>query len=249
MLGFNSFYWEHIRKYVICFGTIFNDISIVRKSRADGTEKLIKCPLFYSTKSKQLERLMENPKLQNQWESEFPRLSFEITGISYAPYRKENTLHYSLKEVESGKSKVMSYSPAPYDISLELVSYTYYQEDNYQIMEQILPFFQPEYCVKVKEIPSLGLKRDVHIVLNGVQSDFDNSGDYLEAVKVYTTVFSFALKGFFYGPAEEKPIITNLDAQLWNMPSGEDWLMRYHAEGDEETEKVTDEFWDDNSLK
>lgn len=246
MLGFSPFYWEHTRKYVICFGTLFNDISIIRKSRADGKESLIKCPLFYSTKSKQLERLMENPKLQNQWESEFPRLSFEITGITYAPYRKENTMHYNLKDVETGEARLLQYSPAPYDLNFELISYTYYQEDNYQIMEQILPFFQPEYCVKVKEIPSLELVRDVHIVLNSVQSDFDNSGDYLEAVKVYTTNFAFTLKGFYYGPAQEKPVITNLDAHLWNMPSGEDWLARLHMEGDLETRTVTEETWEES---
>lgn len=243
MLGHAPYYHEHIRKYVICFGTLFNDISIIRKSRFDGTEKTIKCPLFYSTKSKQLERLMENPKLQNQWESEFPRLSFEITGITYAPYRKENTLHYTLKDVGEGKSKLLSYAPAPYDIAIQLISYTYYQEDNYQIMEQILPFFQPEYCVKVKEIPSLDLKRDVHIVLGGVQSDFDNSGDYTEPVKVYTTTYDFNLKGFFYGPIEDKPIILNLENNLFEMPAGENPLATYKAEGDLITKQVTKEEW------
>ena len=244
MLGHNPFYHTHIKKYIMLFGTLFNDISIVRESKA-GAKKEVNCAIIYSTKSKQLERLLENPKLQNQWESEFPRLSFEMTGINYAPYRKENTLHYTVKEKETGESKIMHYSPAPYDLNFQLVSYTYYQEDTFQIVEQILPFFQPEYCVKWREIPALDLNRDIHVVLNGLEMDLDNSGDYMEPVKVYTATFNFTLKGFIYGPAEDKPIITNTELKLWRMPTNA--LMEpqaiYTAEGDPETREIIKEGW------
>ena len=248
MLGHSPFYNESIRKYVICFGTCFNDLSITRKSKGDGSEKTIKVPLFYSTKAKQLNHLLEDNKKPDAWHGgkEFPRLSFEMTGLSYASGRKNNTMHYTLKDGE-GKSRMMTYSPAPYDLGFQLVAYTVYQEDLYQIVEQILPFFQPEYCVKVKEIPSLNLTRDVHIVLTGVNLDLDRTGDYRENYNFFTGTMDFSLKGFFFGPAETKPVITNLDAQLWNLPAGEDWLAQYHAEGDVETKTVTKEEWTENN--
>lgn len=242
MLGHKPFYYEHTKKYVIVFGTLFNDLFIIRKSKDGLKENKIKCGLFYSTKNKQLERLIENPKLQNQWESEFPRLSFELTGFNYAPYRKENTMNYSLNTGDNKLAK-LSYAPAPYDLTFQLVAYTCYQEDLYQIMEQILPYFQPEYCVKVKEIPSLELKRDVHIVLNGVGIDLDNSGDYLQEMKVFTATFDFTLKGFYYGAIEDKPVILNLDNNLWSLPSGLNPLASYHAEGDLETKEII-ESWE-----
>lgn len=244
MLGHSPFYHQHVRKYITCFGTLFNDIAITRKSKK-GTDKTIKCPIIYSTKNRQLNRLIENPVLNETWESVFPRLSFELTGMTYASNRKENTIHYSLNNAGDGRARLLSYSPAPYDFTFQLVVYSLYLEDLLQIIEQIIPFFQPEYCIKVKEIPSLGLVRDVVVVLTGITAELDRTGSYTENTNPYTATLEFTLKGFFYGPAEEKPVITNLESNLWYMPEG--LVSTYTAEGDLATKELVKEEWYDYS--
>lgn len=245
MLSHLPFYHEHFRKYVTAFGTCFNDLYIVRKSRSETNpiEKKIKVPLYYSTKTKQLDRLLEKDESRG-WENEFPRMSFEITGIQYASDRKENSMHYIAKTGD-GKSRVFSYSPAPYDFSFQLVVYSVYQEDCFQIVEQILPFFQPEYNVKVKEVPSLGLTRDITIILNSVNTEFDQASEYAEVTNLFTATMDFTLKGYFFGPAEDKPVITNLEANIWHMPEGEKPLSAYKVEGDVATREITLEEWED----
>lgn len=241
MLGHSPFYHQHIKKYITCFGTLFNDISIIRESKK-GQNKEVKCPLIYSTKQRPLDRLAENPILNETWESIFPRMSFEMTGMAYASNRKENTIHYSLNNVKDGRARLLSYSPAPYDFSFQLVLYTLYLEDLFQIIEQILPFFQPEYCIRVKEIPSLALTRDVIVVLNSISADLDRTGNFTDSTNPYTATLEFSLKGFFYGPAEEKPVITNLESNLWHMGNDSSaMVLRYEAEGDLETREVVAE--------
>lgn len=218
MLGNPPFYHQHYKRYVSIFGTLFNDISIVRKNNeVGGTDKIIRVPLSFMHKDKGLERYIQNPNLRASWHSAFPRMSFEAGSPMYAGYRKENTVNYIGKKAVSGDLAKMQYSPAPYDINFILTVYAGYFEDGLQIVEQIIPFFQPEYTVAAKEIPALNLERDVHIVLNSVTLNDPIEGEF-EDGRIIEWTLDFMLKGFFYGPVMDKAIITNIDANTFFMP-------------------------------
>lgn len=143
-------------------------------------------------------------------------MTFEAGAPIYAGYRKENTVNYITKS-SSGVSKKIQFSPAPYDIPMTLTIFSNYYEDGLQIVEQILPFFQPEYTVTAKEIPELNLERDIHIVLNSV-SFSDNIEGPFEDTRLLEWVLDFTLKGFFYGPLMDKNIITKIDVNTIFIP-------------------------------
>lgn len=204
MLGYKPFYHKHFKKYITVFGTLFNDISIVREGQ-DGKIKTVKVPLSFMHKDKALERLVQNPDLKNSWSNIFPRMVFELQSPSYSGERKENTVNFIKKDPDSYFAK-MEFSPAPYDLNFILTIFSSYYEDGLQIIEQILPFFQPEYTVSVKEIPELNLERDIHIVLNSV-SHTDNIEGSFDEMRIIEWSLDFTLKGYFYGPVIEKEII------------------------------------------
>lgn len=217
MLGHQPFYHQHYKKYISIFGTLFNDISIVRKNSISGEpDKIIMVPLSFVQKDKALERLIQNPDLKATWNNIFPRMTFEVGSLSYAGYRKENTVNYVTK-TPSGLAAKMQYTPAPYDINMILTVFAGYFEDGLQIIEQILPFFQPEYTVAAKEVPELGLERDIHIVLNSVTLN-DNVEGAFEDGRIIEWTLDFTLKGYFFGPVTDRKIITNIDAKTFFEP-------------------------------
>lgn len=217
MLGHAPFYHQHYKKYVSIFGTLFNDISIVRKNaEPGGADKIIKVPLSFVQKDKALERFIQNPALRATWNNSFPRMAFEAGSPSYAGYRKENTVNH-ITRAPNGNLAKMQYAPAPYDINMTLTIFAGYFEDGLQVVEQILPFFQPEYTVAAKEIPELGLERDIHIVLNSVTLNDNVEGPFEDARLIEWTL-DFTLKGFFYGPITDRAIITKIDAKTFFEP-------------------------------
>lgn len=231
MLGHKPFYWGHYKRYIGIFGTLFNDISIIRKSNKPGiSDKPIKVPLSFVQKDKVLERFQQNPALRESWNGIFPRMTFEAGSPIYAGYRKENTVHQALKKRDGTKAS-MQYTPAPYDINFILTVFATKMEDGLQIVEQILPFFQPEYTVNAKEIPELGLERDIHIILNSV-SFVDNVEGPFEDSRLIEWTLDFTLKGFFYGPTKEQGIITKVDVNhFFRVDFSEEPDMNLHLEG------------------
>ena len=164
------FYHESLRKVVVAFGTIFNNITIHRTDSSGNVIQSLKVPLAYSPKEKFLTRLEQQPNLDNrEFSVTLPRMGFEIAGISYDPSRKLQKLG-KFKAVKSSSSSIMDYqyNPVPYNISFNLFSFTATAEGGLQIIEQILPYFQPDYTVTINAIPSMGIKRDVPIILNSV---------------------------------------------------------------------------------
>lgn len=209
MLGHKPFYWGHHKRYISIFGTLFNDISIVRKNNK-GTDKTIKVPLSFVQKDKVLERFHQNPALRETFAGIFPRMAFEVGSPIYAGYRKENTVHHPVRSL-SGNTASLQYTPAPYDLNFILTVFAVKMEDGLQIVEQVIPFFQPEYTVSAKEIPEFGIDRDIHIVLNSVTMN-DNVEGAFEDTRLIEWTLDFTLKGFFYGPAAERGVITRVDA-------------------------------------
>jgi T4-like virus Myoviridae tail sheath stabiliser len=203
MLGNKPYYHKHLKRYISLFGSIFNDISIVREDK-DSLTKTIKVPLSFVNKNKIYNKLIQDPKLENTFNTVFPRMSFEMFAPTYAPYRKQNSVNKITKALPNGKVLV-AFSPAPYDINFVLTIFSTYYEDGLQIVEQILPFFQPEFTAKVEELPEFNLLKDIQIVLNSVDLN-DVVEGAIEEERIVEWTLDFTLKGYFYGPLEYKNI-------------------------------------------
>jgi hypothetical protein len=212
----NYFYNETTRKYVALFGTMFNQIKIKRKDNS-GTEVHSQIvPLSYAPFQKVLSRLNEDPDLLNSRRTaiQLPRMSFEITSFLYDPSRKIASTHKMRKEskAEVDSSKSFMYASVPYNIEFSLYIMTKYSEDATQIMEQIIPFFTPDWTVTAKMVPDLD-PVDIPIILNSVTTEDLYEGDYVERQSILYTL-NFTLKGWYFGPEKQKKVIKFVDVDM-----------------------------------
>jgi hypothetical protein len=196
MLG-TYFYNEIIRKTVIAFGTLFNNFHIRHMNSSDVTISEIKVPLAYGPIQKFLARIEQQPELNKPIAMTLPRMAFEMTTIQYDPTRKSN-ITQSFKTLDGTKLKKV-YLPVPYNIGFQLNLMTKIQDDALQVVEQILPFFQPAFNLTVDFIDSIGEKRDIPIVLDSTSFTDDYEGDFsTRRVLIYT--FNFTAKTYLFGP-------------------------------------------------
>ena len=206
MLG-QQFYHETMRKVVVAFGTIFNNINIVRTNSSGAVTQSMKVPLAYGPKQKFLTRLKEDPNLNKKVALTLPRMGFEISGISYDPSRKLNSIQKVKKTNTSTEGKTLSsqYMPVPYNMDFELVVMAKSSDDALQIVEQILPFFQPDYTITLNDNTAMGTTRDVPIILTGVSYEDTYDGDFNDR-RVLTYALSFTAKFYLYGPVTEQKV-------------------------------------------
>ena len=178
MLG-QQFYHETIRKIVVSFGTIFNDIHLLRKDNDGTIIQTMKVPLAYGPRQKFLVRLQDDPDLGSKVAVTLPRIGFEITGLSYDATRKLNRVQ-KFKKVKTGNTKQLQsqYMPVPYNIDFGLYILSKQSDDALQIVEQILPYFQPDYTITLRDMPDMDIKRDVPVVLTNVGYEDDYQGDF-----------------------------------------------------------------------
>jgi len=196
MLG-TYYYHEIIRKTVIAFGTVFNEIYIRHKDSSGDSISEMKVPLAYGPVQKFLARLQQQPELNKPIAITLPRMSFEMTSIQYDSTRKAN-ITQTFKAVDGGNMKKV-FMPVPYNIGFELSIMTKLQDDSLQIVEQILPYFQPSFNLTVDLVDSIGEKRDIPIVLDNVSFTDDYEGDYsTRRVLIYT--LNFTAKTYLFGP-------------------------------------------------
>ena len=216
MIGKN-YYNEGIRKLTIAFGQLFNNIIIENTSSTGAVTKRIRVPLAYAPKEKFLVRLEQQANLQGDREVAItlPRLGFEITGLSYDSTRKLTKMQKTVrvKSNEDGKKLNFNYTPVPYNISFSLYSFTATAENGLQIVEQILPFFQPDYTVSIRVIPEMNLIRDVPIILNGVNYEDTYNGEFTQRRAVIYTL-NFTAKTYIYGPMSNQGVIKTVQADL-----------------------------------
>jgi len=211
------FYHQHIRKAIIAFGTIFNNITIHRKNSAGEIVQNVRVPLAYSTKQKFLARIAAVPTTDPASVAiTLPRIGFEITGLNYNPTRKINLL---TKNVAVGQgddpNKLRSqFTSTPYDMNISLYIFAKNQDDGLQIVEQILPFFNPDFCVTINDVPEMGIKRDLQITLNGIDYEDQYEGDFTQRQSVIWTL-NFTLGLNFYGPVEMQGIIRTAIANTY----------------------------------
>ena len=202
----------------IAFGQLFNNIQIKRKDSSGSTIQCIRVPLAYAPKEKFLTRLDQQPDLDNrEFAITLPRMSFEIQTIEYDAGRKLNRLQKFKKVKTSAEGKVLdfNYMPVPYNISYSLNVFTATAEGGLQIIEQILPYFQPDYTVTVNAIPNLDIKRDVPIVLNSVNYEDSYNGDYTTRRAVIYTL-TFTAKTYLFGPAQTQKVVKTVQSDLYS---------------------------------
>jgi len=212
----NYFYNETTRRYVALFGTIFNQIKIERKDNNNVLVQSMIVPLSYAPFQKVLSRLNEDPDLLNSRRTAItlPRMSFEITSLSYDPARKIGSTQKMRKEAkaETDSARSFVYSSVPYNLEFSLYIMTKYSEDATKIMEQILPFFAPDWTVSAKMVEDLDAI-DIPIVLNSVTTEDLYEGDY-ETRQTILYTLTFTLKGWYFGPEKKKKVIKFIDVDL-----------------------------------
>jgi len=197
---FEYFYHEILRRTIISFGTLFNGLNIKHKDSSDNTTSVIKVPLAYGPIQKFLARLEQQPDLNKSTQITLPRMSFEMIGMSYDPSRKVTTTQTFLSGATSDKaSEKKTYMPVPYNMTFELGIMCKLNDDALQIVEQIVPYFQPQYSLTVDLVESIGEKRDVPVVLESITMTDDYEGDFsTRRVLLYTLRFS--AKTYLFGP-------------------------------------------------
>jgi len=217
---FEYFYNEIFRKTIISFGTLFNNITI----KQEGST--VKVPLAYGPIQKFLARLEQAPNLSQATQISLPRMSFEFTGLTYDPGRKVTTTQqFTVKNPDDGTDIKKAYMPVPYNMQFELAIMTKLNDDALQIVEQILPYFQPQYNLTVQLVESVKEKRDIPIVLENVTMQDDYEGDYTtRRVLMYT--LRFTAKTYLFGP------ITSATKDIVKSVS-----VRYLAGGSKSTER------------
>ena len=207
--------WNHdsLRKYIIVFGTVFNDIYINRLSSTGEVLQTLKVPLTYGPKDKVLSRLEQSPRLDNQVGIILPRISFEMTTMEYDPTRKLNTLNKLTKQsaVAGTDDEVKyQYQPVPYDMQFEMNILVKNAEDGTRIVEQIVPYFTPAFIVSVNVVPEVDGPRDIPIVLNSISSQDQYEGNF-EQRRALIWTLNFTLKGWLYGPSKKSKLIKHAE--------------------------------------
>ena len=214
MLG-QQFYHETVRKVVVAFGTMFNDIHLVRKNNDGDFIQTMKVPLAYGPRQKFLVRLREDADLTKQVAVTLPRIGFEITGLSYDPGRKLNRVQ-QFRKVKGTTTKQLDvqYMPVPYNVDFELYILSKQSDDALQIVEQILPYFQPDYTVTINDNTDMGIKRDVPVILNTVGYEDDYEGEFTARRSIIYTL-AFTAKFYLYGPVTSSKVIKTVQVDQY----------------------------------
>jgi hypothetical protein len=210
MLGFPYFSHDLIKKYSAVFGSTFNDIRIQRIDQANTLISDAKVPLVYGSKEWTLARITQNPDLQKPVAIELPIMSFQLLSTTYAPARKlVTTKKIIYRDPDDPDSPKYAYNPVPFDFNFNLYVYTKSVEDGNKIIEQIVPFFVPDFVPTVHLIPDLNIKADIPIVLRQMSMEDHNEGNLSGGTDRRTLIWTlgFVLKGFLYGPVRTSAII------------------------------------------
>ena len=229
MLG-QQFYHESIRKVIIAFGTMFNNVQLVRKDNDGNITQTMKVPLAYGPRQKWLVRLNEDADLSKAVAVTLPRIGFEIQNLSYDPGRKLNRVQKYKKVKTSSKTEKLDtkFMPVPYNLSIQLYVMAKQSDDALQIVEQILPYFQPDYTLTINDMADMGIKRDVPIVLNDISYEDNYQGDF-ESRRALIYTLDFTAKFYLYGPVTSTSVIKTVQVDQYadipdNSPRREHYL-------------------------
>tara|TARA_Y100000996_G_scaffold108286_1_gene79925 strand:+ start:2762 stop:4237 length:1476 start_codon:yes stop_codon:yes gene_type:complete len=204
-----------IRDFVVAFGTLFNNIKINRRAESGEDSDTIAIPLSYAPQQRYIERITQDLTLDRPVAISLPRMSFEMVSLNYSPERKLNTMQkYHGRRADTGNTAIASmYSPVPYDINFQLSVYISNIEDGTHIVEQILPYFTPEFTVSLKSVTELGLNIDLPIVLNAVNMEDSYEGGFDER-RIIIWTLDFTMKAHLFGPVSSSGIINKIMINL-----------------------------------
>ena len=212
-------YHELIRKTVVAFGTLFNDLYVYRKNSTGKVIQKMKVPLAYGPKQKFLTRIDQDSSRSadnvRTTALTLPRIGFEMTTLQYDPARKLNRIQ-KFKKVKGADSKSLqnSYMPVPYNVGFSLFAMAKNSEDALQVVEQILPTFQPDYTITLNVMPTLEVVRDVPIVLNDVSYEDSYDGEFTER-RVIMYTLNFTAKMYLYGPVSSQKVIKRVQVDQY----------------------------------
>ena len=239
MLNIPTFYHGLTRKVIVAFGSLFSNLKIDRHDNDGALQQTVVVPLAYAPKEKWIVRIEQDPALERQVYTTLPRMSFEITGMSYDPSRKLNRMNKINLYTDPSNVGTLntSYTPVPYNIDISLYILTKTQEDALQIVEQILPYFTPEFTLSLNVVPALELVLDIPIILNAVSVSDEYDGDFQNR-RFVTYTLNFTLKANFFGPVTTSGVIETIIIDKLGD------LRKYTAAGDFNTGDIT-ESWED----
>ena len=215
MLGV-TYYHQTIRKYVAVFGTLFNDLNIERTNASGTVTEKIKIPLAYGPKQKWLLAMSDTTASRKVTATRSPRMGFALTSVDYDSVRKLNTVgkNWAANSSLSTTTTLLSqFNPVPYNFAFDLFILVKNAEDGTQILEQILPYFTPEFTVTVNTIPDMGIKADIPIILNSSSVADEYEGD-LATRRTITWTLSFTLKGYIYPDIKSSSIIKTVEVNF-----------------------------------
>jgi hypothetical protein len=193
----NIFYNRIIRKLVVGFGNMFNDITLVRYNPDFSEAQRMIVPIIYGTKEPYVFRMEEDPTLGKKVQITLPRMSFELAGFTYDATRKQNTNIKNFAQTSNGL--VSQYNPIPYNFDFNLYLYVRHIEDGTQIMEHILSYFTPDYTIKLNLVPEMGIIKEIPVVLNSSSQEIDSEGDFERSTRNVIWTLNFTVKGFIFG--------------------------------------------------
>ena len=201
----SQFYNQSIRKYVVMFGNMFNDIVVQRLNNSGTVIQSIAVPIAYGPKEKFLVRISQDPNLDREVALQLPRMGFEVVSYTYDSTRRlQQTIKNSSVSTSDSTVKNYQFTPVPYNIGVALSIFVQNADDGAQILEQILPFFGPEWTNTVNLIPSMNIKMDIPTILNDVAVEDTYEGDFVSRRALIYTL-NFTAKTYLFGPVADTP--------------------------------------------
>mgnify|MGYP003388794094 FL=1 len=215
---FEIFYNQAVRKITVAFGSLFNNIYVTRLNADGTTERQIRVPLGYGPKQKYIRRLEESSSISddaNDVQITLPRLAFNMTGVEYDSARKKNTLQRRFIEHGDNSKTYTNYSEVPYNFTFQVSAMVKFMEDGLCIMEQILPYFTPEFTITIN-FNDINQKVDIPVVLGSVTVNEEYEGDF-DARRMITFDMEFTAKAHIYGNTKSSNIIQTTTSTIWNL--------------------------------
>jgi hypothetical protein len=188
------------------FGNMFNDVFVRRYDPNGNSIQAVAVPLSYGPKEKFLVRITQDPNLDQQVAIQLPRMAFEMTTLNYDANRRLNAHNRNVNVTNDENKLDFNYAPVPYDLQFSLYAYVRNADDGAQILEQIVPYFGPEWTNSVRVIPQTNLMIDVPTVLNNVSIEDTYEGNF-ETRRALIYTFEFTVKAYFYGPVRRQGVI------------------------------------------